>query len=344
MAASARLVGPPADPHRLTAWALSRIAATAAEDAHVDAVISIEYAARDTAPDLGGRYGSHEVGGSAKPQQGARQDFHLDGISPLRLREEDSDEPWAALIDPARLIRGIGTVTGARRTGPWIELDLTPNPSFADPTDHWLPPGARSLTIRLDPDTGFLRYAALHDERGPLATARVDDLDVADQRPPGQAGAVLARMATTLLESARLAAELRIEVDPHEDLSFTPVPSSRSWAVSSGRGSLTVTGDYEPDRISPVVARLAELLTPARIVSHLAHVTATSPTSITATVRPLRAFPLSAWAPDSTLTCHFTVDRTTGVLVRAEAIADRRTVFRHIVTALGPQGHPEPVN
>jgi hypothetical protein len=151
-------------------------------------------------------------------------------------------------------------------------------------------------------------------------------------------------MAATLLEPARLTAEVRIEADPHDDLSFTPAPSSRSWTVSSDRGSLAVAGDYEPDRTSPVAARLAELLTPARIVSHLAHVTATSPTSIEATVRPLRSFPLSAWAPDSTLTCHFTVDPTTGVLVRAGATSDRRTVFHHTVTALGPKGHAEPLN
>ncbi|MFG2848191.1 hypothetical protein ACGF12_34245 [Kitasatospora sp. NPDC048296] len=344
MAASTRLTGPPTGPDWLAAWALSRIAVTAAEDARVDAVIDIACAARDAGANLGGRYGAHEVGDPAHPPQAGRRSFHLDGISPLRLREEDSDEPWAALLDPARLIRGIGAVTGARRTGPWVELGLTPHPLFADPTDRWLSPGARSLIIRLDPDTGFLRFAALHDEHGLLMTAQVGDLNVADARPPGHAGTVLARMAATLLEPARLTAEVRIEADPHDDLSFAPVPSSRSWTVSSDRGSLALTGDYEPDRTSPVAARLAELLTPARIVSHLAHVTATSPTSIKATVRPLRSFPLSAWAPDSTLTCHFTVDPTTGVLVRAEATEGRRTVFRHTVTALGPKGHAEPLN
>ncbi|WP_369197067.1 hypothetical protein [Streptomyces djakartensis] len=62
------------------------------------------------------------------------------------------------------------------------------------------------------------------------------------------------------------------------------------------------------------MARLAELLAPARIVSHLAHVTAVSATSVRA-----------------------------GVLVRAEATAevtgdeeaDGRVVFRHVVTDLG---------
>ncbi len=93
-------------------------------------------------------------------------------------------------------------------------------------------------------------------------------------------------------------------------------------------------GRLRADRTSPAAARLAELLTPARIVSHLAHVTPTSPTSLAATVRPLRTFPFSAWAPDDGLTCHFTVDEATGVLLSAEAAADSRMVLHHTVTAL----------
>ncbi|MFJ7250660.1 hypothetical protein ACIQWA_39300 [Kitasatospora sp. NPDC098652] len=335
MAASTRLAGPPADRERLAAWALSRIAATAAEDAHVDAVIDIEYAARDAEPDLGGRFGAAAVSGEpANRRRGGTERLRIRGVSPLRLREGDGDEPWAALLDPARLIRGIGTVTEARREGEWVELSLTPHPLFADPADPWLPPGARGLTIRLDPATGFLRSAALHDDQGILATARVDDLNVRDARSETEAARTLARMATTLLEPALLTATVRREADPHHDLSFTPAPSARSWTITCDGRALTVTGDYVPDRTSPAAARLAELLTPARIVSHLARVSATSPGAVTATVRPLRTFPLSAWAPDSTLTCHLTVDPATGVLVRAEATEGRRTVFRHAVTAL----------
>ncbi|GAA2268265.1 hypothetical protein GCM10010145_48540 [Streptomyces ruber] len=339
MAATPWLGGRPADNERLAAWALSRIAATGAEDACVDAVIDIVYAARDTEADLGGRFGSGVVGEPATRRPERRQSFHLDGISPLRLREEDSDEPWAVLLDPARLLRGIGTVTQASRSQEGIDLTVTAHPDFADPTDPWLPPGAHSLTVQLDPDTGFLRSAALHDEQGTLATAQVSDLNVRDAPPSTQAGEILARMARTLLEPTRLTAEVHIETDPHEDLSITSVPASRSWTILVDENTLTMTGDYAPDRTSPAAARLAELLTPARIVSHLANVTPTSPHSLQATVRPLRTFPFSAWAPDDALTCHFTVDPETGVLVRAAATARGRTVFRHTVTALGPDGH-----
>ncbi|MEU6523906.1 hypothetical protein ABZ892_14045 [Streptomyces sp. NPDC046924] len=343
MAATHWLGGPPADRERLASWALARIASTAAEDARVDATVDIEYAARDVEADLGGRFGADTVGEPANRRREERRSLRLAGISPLRLREEDSDEPWAVLFDPARLIRGIGAVTEASRSGEWVELALVPDALFAAPTDPWLPPGAHGLTLRLDPVSGFLRSATLHDEQGPLATARVTDLDVLDTRSSAEAGTPLARMAETLLEPARLAAKVRIEADPHDDLSFTAVPSARSWTISSGAETLTMTGEYEPDRTSPAAARLAEMLAPARIVSHLAYVEATSPTSVRATVRPLRTFPFSAWAPDETLTCHFTVDPATGVLVRAEATAGHRTVFRHIITALGPQGHARPV-
>lgn len=336
MAASARLTSPPADPGRLAGWAVSRIAAGAAADAAVDAVIDIEYAAREASPDLGGRFGGHTLGVPAGRRPGGRRRFHLSGVSTRSLREQDSDEPWAVLLDPARLIRGIGTVSRARRGPQGVELNLVPHPLFADPGERWLPPLARSLSVRLDPHTGFLRSALLFDAHGALATAEVSSLDVQDVRPPGEAGAVLARMAATLLEPACLRAVVRIEADPHEDLSFTSAPSARSWTVSSNRGALTVTGDYEPDRTGPLTARLAELLAPARIVSHLANADATSPNSVEATVRPLRTFPLSAWASDETLTCGFTVDPATGVLVRAEVITDGRTICLHAVTALGP--------
>lgn len=335
MAASHWLGDPPANHERLAAWALSRIAAAAAEDVRVDAVVDVVHAARDARVDLGGRFGGREVGGPTTGRAEERRRFRLGGISPRRLREEDSDEPWAPLFDPARLVRGIATVGNARRNREWVELDLTPHAAFADPADAWLPPGAHGLTVRVDIATGFLLSAAVVDEQGPLVTARISGLTIRDTpAPPADAGRVLARMARTLVEPARLTADVRIEADTHTDLSAAPVSSARSWTVSCGTETLAMTGDYEPDRTSPAAARLSELLTPARIVSHLAHVEATSPTSITATVRPLRSFPFSAWAPDESLTCRFTVDRTTGVLLYAEAAEGGHTLFRHVVTSL----------
>lgn len=228
-------------------------------------------------------------------------------------------------------------MTRAERGEGYVALSLVPHPSFAHPADAWLPPGARGLVVRLDPGTGFLRSAALHDDRGPLVSARLVDLHVRDVRSSAAAGRVVARMARTLVEPVRLRAAVAVEADPHEDLAFTGEPSARSWTVSSGGRELTVTGDYAPDATSPSAARLAELLTPARIVSHLAHITAVSATSVRAGVRPLRTFPCSAWAPDESLACAFTVDPETGVLMRAEATAegDGRVILRHVVTALG---------
>lgn len=329
--------GPPGTADRLAAWAVARIAAAAAEDARADATVDIEYADRHADADLGGRFGARPADSPAHRRPTGRQSFRLGGISTLRLREEAGDAPWAALLDPARLIRGIGTVTEARRTRHWVELRVTPNRLFACPTDPWLPPGAASLAFQLDPDTGFLRSAVLRDQHGTLATATVSDLCVQEVQPAGEASGVLARMAATLLEPVRLTARVGLESEPHGEFSFATVPSARSWRISSEQESLTVTGDYEPDRTSPAAARLAELLAPARIVSHLAHVTATSPTSVEATVRPLRTFPFSALAPDETLTCHLTVDPATGVLLQAEATTGQRTVFCHRVTSVGPE-------
>ncbi|MGW3986709.1 hypothetical protein [Streptomyces sp. NPDC004830] len=334
---------PPAEHHPLTAWALSRIAATVAEDARVDAVVEISYEERETAPELAGPFGCGTTGGPAPRWPGGTRAFRLEGVSSALLREEDSCEPWAALFDPARLIRGIGAVTRAERGEGGVELSLVPHPLFADPTDAWLPPGARGLVVRLDPVTGFLSSATLHDDRGPLATARVEEPGVRGVRSSAAAGRVVARMARTLVEPVRLTADVAVEADPYEDLTFAGEPSARSWTVSASGRELTVTGDYAPDATSPSAARLAELLAPARIVSHLAHVTAVSATSVRAGVRPLRAFPLSAWASDESLTCDLTIDPETGVLVRAEATAgatggeeaDGRVVLRHVVTALG---------
>ncbi|OII63184.1 hypothetical protein BJP40_02895 [Streptomyces sp. CC53] len=335
MAAPHWLGEPPHDPADLAAWALSRIAATAAEDARVQASVELTYAPRDAEPDLGGRYGPRPVSERPEPRPAEARTIRLTGVSTRTLREEDSDEPWAALLDPARLVRGIGEVLSARRTEDGtVELTLAPHPLFASPEDPWLPPGAGTLTVRVDPATGFLTAAELTDAHGTLATARLTGLHAEAAPSSPDAARALARMARTLLEPARLRAEVRVDAETHEDLTFTPVPSERSWTVTCAAGTLTLSGDYEPDQTSPAAARLAELLTPARIVSHLAHVTPSSPYSFTATVRPLRTFPFSAWAPDDALTCHFTVDEATGVLLAAKATEGDRALFHHVVTLL----------
>ncbi|MBM7089515.1 hypothetical protein G3I31_25965 [Streptomyces sp. SID9913] len=332
---------PPAEQAPLTGWALSRLASAVAEDVRLDAVVDVTSTARAVEADLGGPFGARAAGSPATGRPGEAQTFRLTDVSTRGLREEDASEPWAVLFDPARLIRGIGTVTDARRDGDAVELALSPHPLFADPADAWLPPGARSLVVRLDPATGLLRSAVLHDDEGPLATARVREVHIDDVRSEESAGQVLARMARTLVEPARLTAEVAVETDPHEDLSFTleptALPSARSWTVTVGRETVRMSGDYAPDRTGPLAARLAELLAPARIVSHLTHAMPGPGTSVRSGVRPLRTFPFSAWAPDDSLTCTFAVDPDTGVLLRAEATASGHSVFRHTVTGVHTQ-------
>src|SRR5690606_3251412 len=170
------------------------------------------------------------------------------------------------------------------------------------------------------------------DDEGPLATARVREVHIDDVRSEESAGQVLARMARTLVEPARLTAKVAIETDPHRDLSVAPEPSARSWTVTVGRETVRMSGDYPPDRTGPLAARLAELLAPARIVSHLTHAMPGPGISVRSGVRPLRTFPFSAWAPDDSLTCTFAVAPDTGVLLRAEATASGHSVFRHTVT------------
>ncbi|WP_432057252.1 hypothetical protein [Streptomyces sp. bgisy022] len=325
---------PPAQRDPLTGWALSRLASAVAEDVRLNAVVDVTSTARAVEADLDGPFGARAAGSPATGRPGEAQTYRLTDVSTRGLREEDAGEPWAVLFDPARLIRGIGTVTGARRDHDEVELALAPHPLFADPADDWLPPGARRLVVRLDPGTGLLRSAVLHDDEGPLATARVREVHINEVRSEEIAGQVLARMARTLVEPARLTAEVAVEADPHEDLSFTPEPSARSWTITVGRDTMKVSGDYAPDGTGPLAARLAELLAPARIVSHLTHATPGPGTSVRSGIRPLRTFPFSAWAPDDSLTCTFAVDPDTGVLLRAEATASGHSVFHHTVTGV----------
>src|SRR5690606_42069983 len=107
---------------------------------------------------------------------------------------------------------------------------------------------------------------------------------------------------------------------------------ARSWPVMVAGGTVRMSGDYAADRTGTRAARLAELLAPARIVSHQTHAMPGPGTPVRSGVRPLRTFPFSAWAPDDSLTCTFAVDPDTGVLLRAEATASGHSVFRHTVT------------
>ncbi|MEU8889924.1 hypothetical protein [Streptomyces sp. NPDC048442] len=143
-------------------------------------------------------------------------------------------------------------------------------------------------------------------------------------------------MATSLLDPVRLSADVTTDPEIGSELSVASVPSHRSWAVTPrGATARTVemSGDYEPDQADPAAARLAELLTPARIVSHLAEVTGAGPASVIAVVRPMRTFPFSAWAPEEGLTCHFTLDPATGILLQAQTMDGLQTLFRNEVAA-----------
>jgi hypothetical protein len=158
-------------------------------------------------------------------------------------------------------------------------------------------------------------------------------VDTAASDPYGtQAGPVLARMATSFLDPVRLRAEIDAEPGVDVPLTAASLPSRRQWTVTihSSGGTVTadISGNYRSDQAAPAAARLAEILTPARIVSHLAPATPTGPASLRATVRPMRAFPLSAWAPEEDFTCEFTVDPATGVLLHARTSdVGSRTLF-----------------
>ncbi|WP_344536306.1 hypothetical protein [Streptomyces levis] len=63
MATTHWLGDPPAEHDPLTAWALSRLAATVAEDARLDAVVEIACEEREFEPELEGRFGAGTTGG-----------------------------------------------------------------------------------------------------------------------------------------------------------------------------------------------------------------------------------------------------------------------------------------
>ncbi|MFG2295429.1 hypothetical protein [Streptomyces sp. NPDC048603] len=343
MTASHPLAGIAAEPETAARWALGRIASAVAEDVRFDGVArSVGHRVPE---DVSGRYGSHSTArfGSSAPEPDGHE--VLDGASTAELRTDVSVgvDPCLALADPARLVGAVATATDGRLTRhgerPAVELVLTPDPESADPNDPWLPPGATRLVATVDVRTGLLLAARVFDAHGCFRSGELlltrTSADAATAVPAYEtgAGAVLARMATSLLDPVRLHA--LVEARPGVDAppAAASLPSRREWTVTvhSPSGTLTadISGHYRSDRTSPGAARLAELLTPARIVSHLAYATTTGSASLRATVRPLRGFPLSAWAPDGDLTCAFTIDPATGVLLRAHTTdAASRTLFR----------------
>ncbi|MFI6608669.1 hypothetical protein [Streptomyces sp. NPDC050507] len=336
----------------LARWALGRMGAAAARDIQFDA--EAQYVQHRFPDDVSGRYGWHSVGRFEETEATSAGRLRIDSESSARLRKEDeaAGDPLLSLCDPARLISGVATASAGQCT--WIDgrscvaVALVPHPWTADPQDPWLPPGVTYLTAGVDTATGFLLHTRAYDRQGCFRSGHLRGLrttadgsspitDAARTPASTEKGApfVLARMATSLLDPVRLSAEVTAVPEIESDLSVASVPSSRSWAVTfRGRNTMTVdmSGEYEPDQADPAAARLAELLSPARVVSHLAEVTTAGPTSVKATVRPMRSFPFSAWAPEEGLVCHFTLDPDTGILLRAHTEDGSRTLFRMDVT------------
>ncbi|MEU5214989.1 hypothetical protein AB0G79_02155 [Streptomyces sp. NPDC020807] len=319
------------------------MAAAAAENVRFDAVA--ESAQHRVAQDVAGRYGAHSAVRFAgrEPEPPARESLEDASTAELRRDVSIGVDPCLALTDPARLVSAVAGITGGRLTWhgerPAIDVVLTPDPESAAPDDPWLPPGAARLAVTVDVRTGMLLRAHAFDAHGCFRSGELrltrTSIDTCPAPVPyeGGARAVLARMATSRLDPVRLRAEVDATPDIGEPLTPASLPSRRWWTVTvlSPGATLTtdVSGDYRSDQTAPAAARLAELLTPARIVSHLAHADPSGPDSLRATVRPLRAFPLSAWAPEEDLTCEFTIDPTTGILLHARtADASSRTLFR----------------
>ncbi|NJQ01781.1 hypothetical protein [Streptomyces zingiberis] len=342
MAASDQLNSPPLDDWRLPAWALARMGAALAEDTPFQARVVCT-------DDEGAR--TVEVGGSS-----------------ARLREAEGGDPRvAALFDPALLIRDFATVSarhGSSIGRPCVVLDVVPHPAWADPESPWCPPGATSARLAVDTATGFVLEAATTRAGATISRGRVEHLAGPAPGPegggrfgiregcpsgPNEAGDgawALARMAATLLEPLDATARVTVHSEAlgrvADDPEPVPAPGERRWTVTAerlGDGERTVTmgDDPDPHESRFVIARLAEMLTPARIVSHLRRVTVppgSDGTTVTATVRPMRAFPMSCWAPDEDVECRFTVDPATGVLIDAVARLGDRELAHYGITSL----------
>ncbi|WP_327188783.1 hypothetical protein [Streptomyces xinghaiensis] len=343
MAASDWLGRPPPDGgRRLAAWTLARMGAALAEDTPFEArvVRTDEEGARTV-----------EVSGSS-----------------ARLREAEGGDPGvAALFDPASLIRDIGTASARHGTvlgRPCVVLDVVPHPVWADPDSPWCPPGAASARLVVDTATGFLLEAATTRPGAPASHARVDGLVGPvpvpegdgpfgtrgwcrpDRGEAGDAAWALGRMAATLLEPLDATARVTVHSEAMgriaDDPQPVPEPGERRWTVTverAGDGERTVVMGDDPDPHNSrfVIARLAEMLAPARIVSHLRRVAVppgTDGTTVTAAVRPMRTFPMSVWAPDEDAECRFTIDPVTGVLSEAIARLGDRELAHYGITSL----------
>lgn len=369
MATADWLGSPPFDnSFALVRWALARMAACAVDDVACRATVR---RTRFGEENLGGRFGSKVISPARVSPAAPESDrIIVEGTPGTPWREDLGDGALRALFDPVVLIRDIGAVSaspGVRLGRPCVELDVRPHPVWADPESPWCPPGARLARLAVDAATGFLIDAQLMSPSRVVAHYEIAELDAPRLRgdatpwsgdwhgsiPAGavdRAGWALARMAATLREPAVLAAEVEILVDAREH-AFAPVPpavTDRVWTAGvtipgggvtwpGGAGHvLTMGDDYVPEDVPFPIARLAEMLTPARIVSHLERVSAVSSPGggrpqvhVTASVRPDRTFPFSAWAPDETVRCTFGVDQATGVLLDAETHVVGGSVLAH---------------
>ncbi|WP_299537760.1 hypothetical protein [uncultured Streptomyces sp.] len=341
---------PAGDPAALARWALGRMAASAAEDTRFDAVAEStehrpaplepagHYGWRDAARWSG--HGPDAPGPAGRPAPVRRR---LTGLSTAALRRDAgaARDPLLALADPARLIAGTASAASGRAAWsdgrPCVDVLLTPHPWNAAPEDPWLPPTATVLAVSVDLATGLLLRARAHDAHGCFRSGALRGLrtDRPGTRPEEREAHVLARMATGLLDPVRLRAHVTTGPDGTPPLGTgrdTAGPPPRTWRVTTPGPpprTTTVSGDYVPDLTDPATARLAELLTPARLVSRLTDVTATGPHAIRATTRPSSPTPRSAWLPEDALTCHLTLDPATGILLSARTETPSGTVRHH---------------
>ncbi|WP_344262454.1 hypothetical protein [Streptomyces sodiiphilus] len=384
MATADWLGSPPADEPSLTMWALARMASVAGAAGADAPPVRARVRTReiDRGLRLGGRFGDRvlSVSGPAEPRGagGASAETSEDdvsGVPGVSDAEGPADPAVTALFDPAVLVRDFARVRAApavRLGRPCVALRVRPHPVWADPHSPWCPPGAREARLVLDVATGCLLEAELVTSRGVATHCEVVEFASAAGMPDGPAavrggvwrapaprgadaaGWALARMAVTLAEPCSVAAEVTMATEPR-DVTFDGLPSpgsSRHWRVGvtgpDGLRQELLMGDgYDPQDVPVPVARLAELLTPGRVVSHLAAVSAQEAepevpgpgVHITASVRPWRTFPFAAWAPEDGLNCAFRVDAATGLLVRAllrDTSGDVLADYRCTVTGTEP--------
>ncbi|MDK1472280.1 hypothetical protein QNO07_02370 [Streptomyces sp. 549] len=321
---------PERDGRELAVWAVARMAAALAEDTAFEADVTCV-------------------------ERGGTSIVTVAGTSAAMREREGGDPGVAALFDPAALLCHIGSLSARHSTRigrRCVELELVPHPVWAQGAEGpWTSPEAEAVRLALDTATGFLLEADTPWRDGEPSHYTVTSLATPDpvaptsSTPPARtygAGWALGRMAATLLEPAVLTAHVTLDADVSDLEASTSAPTSdRTWAVTvTGTDSVErqlVLGD-DPDPHAPgAVRRLTELLTPARIVGHLRRVhvvPGSGGRSVQASVRPMRTFPMSAWAPDEEARCRFTVDPATGVLTEATTHLGADCLARYRVTGL----------